>query len=67
MFRRMWKAVETKIGKVGIVEAKGGREERRRRKKMGRKRREEENKKEKGKETKKDGSMENSKRMGDLG
>ena len=38
MSRRMWKVVETELEKVGMSEAKGGKEERRRGGKMGRKR-----------------------------
>ena len=56
----MWKVVETKVGKVGITETERGIEKRRRRKKARRKKRK------KGKETQKDGSMEDSRRVGDL-
>ena len=48
---RVWKAVETKAGKVRIAETERGRED----------------KKQKGKKTKKDRSTENSRIMGDLG
>jgi len=54
VFRRIWKAIEAKAGKFRIVEAKERGEERRKRK-------------EKGKATKEDGSMKDSRRVRDLG
>jgi len=42
MFRGMWEVVETKVGKIGVVETKGRRGKERSRKKIGRERREKE-------------------------
>ena len=55
----MWEIVETKAGEVRMAKAEGRRREKRSRKKK--------KKKEKGKETKRNGSMKDSRRVGDLG
>jgi len=59
----MQKAVETKVGKIGVAKIKRGRGKRRGRKKVRRKGKEEE---EKTKERKDDRSKESSGRVGDL-
>jgi len=64
-FRGVWKAVETKAGKIGMAKTKGGRSERRSRKEI---RREEREKAEKEtKERKNDRGEKSSRRIGDLG
>jgi len=61
----VWKAVETKAGKVEMAKAEGGGAEGRRRKEARRKG--EEKGREKAKKRKKARSMKDSRRMGDLG
>ena len=65
MSGRMWEAVETKTGKVGMAKTKGRKEERGSRKEMRGEGTEE--RKVKTKERKKDESKEGSRIMGDLG
>jgi len=61
MFRRVWEIVETKAEEARMAKAEGERRERKSKKK---KRKEG---KEEGKETKRDGSMKDSRRVEDLG
>jgi len=65
MPRRMWEAVETKIGKGGIAKTKGRRKEGRSRKEMERKREKIEEGRKKPKKER--WSKESSRRIGDLG
>ena len=61
--RGMWEAVKTKARKVRVAETEGWREERRRRKETGEEREREEKRK---KKTKENGSMESSRRLGNM-
>ena len=67
MSRRVWKAVETKAEKTGVVEVAREREKKRRRKEMRGNRIREEKEEEKTKERKNDGSKKYSRRMRNLG